>query len=124
MFTPRDSAFDALTKRLGAAAGPLLSNRGLMQQVIYHHIATGAAGGAKAALPSWQLKPGMRLNTMLSSSKGPYTLEVAAAPASASPVKLAVKAAGSSANVVRADQKCGQGYAHQLDNVLLPFKLF
>lgn len=122
VFVPRDAAIDAVARRLRTTPAALTGNRGLMQQVLYYHIVTGAAGGPKAPLPASKLAAGAKLNTMLSSPAGPYTLAVVA-PRAGSGAKAAVKAIGSTANVVRPDMRCGAGIAHGIDGLLLPVRL-
>jgi uncharacterized surface protein with fasciclin (FAS1) repeats len=111
--------FDALATKLGVAPGAINKNMGLMKQVLFYHFVTGS-GGVKRALPTSALRPGMKLDTMFISTttKKPYKLSVGAANG-----KLVIKSVGTSANIIKSNIRCGAGYAHIINNVLVPMSL-
>ena len=88
-------------------------------QVMFYHFTTGS-NGVKGVFPTSKLRPGMKLDTMYisTSTKKPYQLAVADADG-----KLQIKSVGTSAYIVKSNIKCGAGYAHMINNVLVPMSL-
>lgn len=86
---------------------------------MFYHFVTGS-NGAKGLFPTSKLRPGMKLDTMYisTSTKKPYQLGVADADG-----KIQIKSVGTSANIVKSNIRCGSGYAHMINNVLVPMNL-
>ena len=111
--------FDALAKRLNVAPSAMSKNTGLMKQVLFYHFVTGSAG-TRRVFTTAALKPGMKLDTMYISTttKKPYQLSVAAYNG-----KLQIRSVGTSAYIIRSNIRCGAGFAHIINNVLVPMNL-
>ena len=94
-------------------------NVGLMKQVLFYHFVTGT-GGVKRTFTTAGLRPGMKLDTMYvsTSTKKPYQLAVGERDG-----KIQIKSVGTTAYIVRSNVRCGAGYAHIINNVLVPMSL-
>lgn len=90
---------------------------------MYYHFITGPAG-SKAVMHTSALAPGMKLDTMYTSSitKRPFQLTVLSATNLTSSVnpKVQIKSVGTTANVFRPNIKCGAGVAHMIDGLMVP----
>lgn len=119
VFMPEDKYFDALARKLGVAPTQMNKNVGLMKQVLFYHFVTGS-GGVKQTFTTAGLRPGMKLDTMYvsTSTKKPYQLAVAERDG-----KIQIKSVGTTAYIVKSNVKCGAGYAHIINNVLVPMSL-
>lgn len=90
-----------------------------MKQVLFYHFVTGS-NGVKKVFTTAGLKPGMKLDTMYvsTSTKKPYQLSVGDRDG-----KIQIKSVGTTAYIVRSNVKCGAGFAHIINNVLVPMPL-
>ncbi len=111
--------FDALAVKLGVAPGGMSKNAALMKQVLFYHFVTGS-NGVKRTFSTASLKPLMKLDTMYmsTSTKKPYQLAVSAVNG-----KLQIRSVGTSAYIIKSNIRCGAGYAHIINNVLIPMPL-
>jgi uncharacterized surface protein with fasciclin (FAS1) repeats len=99
VFVPTDSAFDAARKKFPAInENVIMSNKAILQQVVYYHIIRSVVS---APLPAGQNWDTFVTGKQLSGSG------------------MTVKAAYNSANIVQPNVKCGAGIAHGIDNVLM-----
>ncbi|GBF97275.1 hypothetical protein Rsub_09966 [Raphidocelis subcapitata] len=119
VFMPEDRYFDGLAKRLNVAPTQMSKNAGLMKQVLFYHFVTGSSG-VRRVFSTPGLRPGMKLDTMYmsTSTKKPYQLAVNAVNG-----KLQIRSVGTSAYIIRPNIRCGAGYAHIINNVLVPMRL-
>jgi len=94
-------------------------NSGLMKQVLFYHFVTGS-NGVKRTFSTASLKPQMKLDTMYMSTttKRPYQLAVSSVAG-----KLQIRSVGTSAYIIKPNIRCGAGYAHIINNVLVPMPL-
>jgi uncharacterized surface protein with fasciclin (FAS1) repeats len=90
-----------------------------MKQVLFYHFVTGS-NGLRRVFSTPGLRPGMKLDTMYisTSTKKPYQLAVNAVNG-----KLQIRSVGTSAYIIRPNIRCGAGYAHIINNVLVPMRL-
>lgn len=98
VFVPNDNAFAAAQKRNPAINEQvIMANKGILQQVVYYHIAKDVV---TAPLPSKTFDTFLTGKTVKGNGNK-------------------VDGAYSSANIVQPNVKCGAGYAHGIDSVLM-----